>query len=152
MDALLYLAWGLVIALVVGTFSVLALTSPRRKGRKRPELEALGLRIVPANTLHWDGPAGGFWSVAANWKENIAPVAGNGDSLIFDNIPGTCANTSSVDDIQGLTIGSLTLNSAYSATLSLNQSLEVDGNVTIQPGTMTINAPNGNVLTVLNPA
>jgi len=97
--------WGLLIAFVIGTFTLLALTSPRRKGRRRLGLEALGVRIVPAgNTLHWIGPAGGNWNVAANWAENQIPVAGNGDTLVFDDVAGQAANTNSTDNIADLTI------------------------------------------------
>jgi hypothetical protein len=107
--------------------------NPKARPTVVPRLEGLEERWAPAaNTLHWIGPIGGNWSLAGNWLENTAPVAGNGDTLIFDNTQ----NTNSTDDIANLTIANLTVTNAYTSTITLNQTLEVDGNIDLEAGTI----------------
>lgn len=54
----------------------------------------LFLSNVPASAAvrHWDGgAANGFWDIAANWSNNVAPA--NGDSLFFPTNTARLANT-----------------------------------------------------------
>jgi hypothetical protein len=94
----------------------------------RPSLEALEDRYCPANTWHWNGPAGGGnWSDPGNWKENNGNVPVNGDTVIFDN---TTSNDST-DNIANLSLASLQLTSDYGGYVLLKTDLGVTGNVSI---------------------
>ena len=114
-----------------------------------PRLEFLEDRCVPAGSVFtWNALVAGNWSLAANWKVNGLPAVvapANGDSVVFDNT----ANTASTDDITGLKLANLTVGNAYTSTITLIKDLEVDGNVTIQAGTL---ASNGSELHVPNAA
>ncbi|MGL6095033.1 MAG: beta strand repeat-containing protein, partial [Fimbriiglobus sp.] len=63
----------------------------------RPQLLPLESRETPART--WIGPAGGLWSVAANWQENAIP--GPGEDLIFNTTATGAVET--VNDLPGKT-------------------------------------------------
>ncbi|HZT79054.1 MAG TPA: hypothetical protein VFA26_02430, partial [Gemmataceae bacterium] len=96
---------------------------PIRIRQFRPSVEVLEDRWVPAN-LTWVGPAGGKWSVAANWAP--AQVPGNGDILFFS---GDTKNTDSTMDLGGgvfYHIAGLQIGSSYTKTITLQSSLYVD--------------------------
>ena len=123
-DALLYPAWGLLFALVIGVFALLALTSPRRKGRKRLELEVLGVRIVPS-TLHQYTDATGdkLASDAANWTNG--PIAA-GDSLIFDGTSGPQSNDPvTFDGTFNTAVSSIAIAATYSGAVNVNANLNL---------------------------
>jgi hypothetical protein len=63
-------------------------------------------RLLPANTLHWIGGnlAGNKWSIPGNWKENLAPQAG--DNVIFDSN----SQTASIADPSNVGLASFTMN------------------------------------------
>jgi hypothetical protein len=109
----------------------------RRAPRRRPALETLEDRCVP--TLTWIGPAGGLWSVGANWTGGVAPTSGA--SVQFGSALGG-ANTNSVDDIAGLNVYDMTIDNSYGATypfpntITLNQSLGILDNLTQRGGTI----------------
>jgi hypothetical protein len=98
------------------------------KNRVKPTLEVLHDRIVPA-TLLWIGPNGGSWSQQNNWIDqsdhNFVPQ--NGDTLIFDpnqtfsGKQGT--STRNTDDISGLQLASMEVNSGFGAVITLSQNL-----------------------------
>lgn len=63
---------------------------------------------VRAATRTWTGAVSSLWSVGGNWSGGVAPV--DGDDLVF---PGTAVNPSPVNDIAGLTIGSISFPSEF---------------------------------------
>src|SRR5437773_11864893 len=84
-------------------------------------------------TKTWDG--GGStnnWSEAANWSDDIAPVAG--DSLIFD---GTSTKNAVVD--ASFNIFALNVNSGYSGTVSISNgsTLTLNGSSSLNSGTLS---------------
>jgi autotransporter-associated beta strand protein len=72
----------------------------------------------PAPQSTWDGDSNGYWSVAANWAGNVAPVASN--ALIF-------AGTVSPVTTNDLTAGTLFKGITFSNTLN-GQSFSLGGN------------------------
>lgn len=101
--------------------------TPARRNTFRPQLLVFEDRVVPAN-LTWVGPAGGNWSVAANWAP--AQVPGNGDTVVFDGGGAAGgANTNSTMDLGGgaqYHIGRLRVNASYTQAVTLNTTLYVD--------------------------
>lgn len=103
--------------------------------RRRPGLEALEDRCVPT-VLTWIGPNGGLWSNPANWGGQ-APRTG--DTVQFGSSFGG-AVTSSVDDISGLSVAYMTIDSSFGTTygaaipITLNQSLTVEGQLSQSSG------------------
>jgi hypothetical protein len=88
-------------------------------------VETLEQRLTPADAT-WQGPAGGLWSVAANW--NTAAVPGPNDDAIFD---GAVSNNNSSMDIapvagQPITVGELTIKGGYSGTITLAHQLIIN--------------------------
>ena len=90
-------------------------------------------------TVTWIGPAGGTWSTDANWSSGADP--GAGDDVVFD---GTANTNSTVDSSFAGTIGSLSLNSGYTAQVTMARTLTTttasgcNGNVTVNSGTLTL--------------
>lgn len=74
--------------------------------RYRPRLETLEDRLAPA--VHtWDGSASASWNDAANWQENVVPVAGEANlQLVF---PSGAANLGNTNSIVGLTVQAITI-------------------------------------------
>jgi hypothetical protein len=64
-----------------------------RPRRFRPRLEVLEARALPA-TIHWANPAGGSWTVAANWDLQRLPAAD--DDVVID-APGNYSVTHAGD-------------------------------------------------------
>lgn len=128
--------WALIAVVLLGLFTLLALMPTGRKGRPRLELEVLGVRITPAgNVCYWAGPAGGLWSVAADWQGKVVP--GGGDSVNFSTV-----NTASTDDIAGLKLANMGIMSGYTSKITLSTNLEVDGNLYMQGGTIAATGTN----------
>jgi fibronectin-binding autotransporter adhesin len=100
-----------------------------RRTPRRPGLESLEDRCVPASI--WIGPENGVWSNPANWSGGVAPGSG---SIVQFGSGG--ANTDSVDDISGLSIGQLNIDNTYAKTVTLNQSLTVTTLITQSGGTI----------------
>src|SRR5262249_42456282 len=103
--------------------------STRRSRSSRPRVEELEPRWVPT-TLTWNGPAAGLWDNAANWDRKEAPK--NGDTLIFTGVGGK--DTNSTDNITGLALERLIVKPGYQSTITLNKSLIVNSNATIEGG------------------
>jgi type VI protein secretion system component Hcp len=61
---------------------------PRRSLRCRPALETLEVRTVPA-VINWINPAGGDWSVAANWDLGRKPAPADDAVINIANIQVT---------------------------------------------------------------
>jgi len=67
------------------------------------------------STCTWDnGSADGLWSNPLNWSSNTLPSTG--DNVVFD----TTSNTDCTADIVADNLGSLTLDTGYTATLTIN--------------------------------
>jgi hypothetical protein len=128
----------------------------RTMQRRKPMVEALEDRCLPATFL-WIGPAMNQqpnWSIADNWSNvdaigNGVPRAG--DSVIFDpsrqgkdGNPGT--NTPSRDDLDGLPVWDMTINSGYTETITLTQSLTVTNTLTMYDG--IVSTGNGTTWTM----
>jgi hypothetical protein len=117
----------------------------RSARRARPMLEALEDRVLLAHSLLYIGTSAN-WSNANAWIDTTdgkfyAPT--EGDSLTFN--PGQVVkgadgksysgtNSQSTDDINGLSISSLSIISGYTQVIDFSQSLSVMGNVTMQNG------------------
>src|SRR6266851_59356 len=95
-----------------------------RPPRRRLELESLEVRDLLASLLYLG--AGGNWSAVGAWKETAlggAAFPNQGDTLIFDptmmvgGVQGS--NAGSTDDYAGLGISAITINPAFSGTISL---------------------------------
>lgn len=98
----------------------------------RLEVEELTPRIVPA-TNQWIGPAGGFWSIPANWSLGHTPV--QTDMLVT-------GSTSSTDDIKSVSVttwtntgGPITIAGGNSVTGQ--QYISNSGALILSPGSTT---------------
>ena len=88
-----------------------------------------------ANLDTWTGlGATNNWSDAGNWSKDAAP--GSGDTVVFD---GHSGKNATVDSAFAGTVAAVQINSGYSGTVSLNQSLTVTGAFTEQAGTYNAN-------------
>jgi hypothetical protein len=122
----------------------------------RPGLEALEDRLAPvvSHLLTWVGPPGGLWSMAANWRNErgFHTIPRIGDQLEFGTIYQVFArgkwwsgtNTSSVDNMPGLRLHSLTIggpvaNPGFTSGVLIAAPLLV-GRVS-QTGGLVMNAP-----------
>jgi hypothetical protein len=74
---------------------------PRSTGGFQLRLEAFESRVLPA-TVFWTNPAGGDWSIPANWSTGQLP--GATDDVVID-VPGNVTVTHSMgaDTIHSLT-------------------------------------------------
>ena len=126
--------------------------NPKRRGKKpaslfsrrtRLCLEPLERREVPASLL-WVGPANGTFSAQNNWVNEasgvrVAPAAG--DNLDFNpaqtNFNQTGANTAAVDDEPAaFAFGNITLDPAFTATVTIAQRAIMSSTVTLAGGTL----------------
>src|SRR3954451_23537837 len=94
--------------------------APRTRCR-RLGLEILEDRVTPSLWVGTAGGTGGLWSNPANW---VGGVPTNGGIVVFSPVAGG-TNTPSVDDIPGLSLGQMTIDSSYTQMISLNQTLQV---------------------------
>lgn len=79
-----------------------------RRPTRSLAVETLETRVTPT-TYTWQGGSGVLWSKPANWAGGVAPITTTpADSLVFDNTSSP-AFRSSVDDIAGLNVGSITI-------------------------------------------
>jgi len=76
-------------------------------------LEVFEERTVPT-TLTWIGPNGGSWSEPANWSTDTVPTTG--DDLHFGS---GGANTNSNDDMDALSVHSITCDSGFTGTIQM---------------------------------
>ena len=73
----------------------------------------VSLNVSP-QMLHWQGDVDNKWSTPGNWLENASPVTGG--YLHFDNqTTGFSGNFATVNDLQGLQVGSLIVNDTTSS-------------------------------------
>lgn len=95
----------------------------------------VGSKTVSAATRTWDGGGGADtnWSTCANWDgPDICPIAG--DTVTFN---GTSTNNSTVDAGFGGSIGVINVNSGYTGTITLAETLAVTSTMTVSAGTFT---------------
>lgn len=93
--------------------------------------------FADGRTLTWQGASGGAWSVAENWLDGdvtATSAPADGDVLRFVN---TSALTT-VNDLDGLTVGGLKLENT--------KALTVSGNAFAFTGEITMNQPTANVV------
>ncbi len=97
---------------------------------------------------YWVGPAGGNTSDPNNWSgtENACGVGGGAgvptilEVAIFSN---TCSNNSTVDST--FNPGGMTIESGHSGTITTNALLDIDGPLTMDGGTLDLDANDTNV-------
>jgi hypothetical protein len=111
----------------------------KRRDPRRPFLEALEDRLVPAVQNFWIGPAGGFWSNPANWSTSMVP--GPNDIITFTGMGG--ANTNSIDNIPNLSVNGFSSDASYTATVTMSAGvrLNVSSNF-LHYGTLVLNGSN----------
>ena len=112
------------IFLAISTF-VLSLAS---LGVLAPEMA----HAVAPYTCTWTGATDNNFSTAGNWSgcNSAAPVAGDGDNLVFDNT-SLSADATPHNDITGLTVGSITFQGSGSHTFTLTgNGLTIGGGIT----------------------
>ena len=98
------------------------------------------IQQVTRNTLPltWIGTTGSNWSTPGNWNTGYAPLSG--DDLIF----ATTASGSTIDDIQGLSVNSITITGSGYTLSSTAGTLNLGGVLTnTGTGTNTISAVIG---------
>jgi VCBS repeat-containing protein len=98
----------------------------RPKPPRRPRMEALELRTLPA-TITWANPAGGSWQTAANWSPAQVPV--NGDTVVIPDL-----NNPGADLTITYNGGTTTL-----ASLTAGENLTVSGGTLVFTGGVTEN-------------
>lgn len=113
--------------------------APKPPALCRPQLlrvEALEAREVPA-ALVWTGASGAEWSDSNNWTDTSSglhrpPVST--DTLYFGAFGGT--NTSSVNDLAGLTVAAIVQNNTFTGTITFEAGaqLTVTGTSTVYGG------------------
>ena len=74
-----------------------------------------GTSSLSAAVRTWDGSSDGYWSTAANWSGNVAPV--NGDDLVF-SFPTAARVTT--NDIASLRLNTITFSGGDRSTLRGN--------------------------------
>lgn len=111
-------------------------------------LLALSAPLASAAARHWTGAAGTNWTTAANWSNNVAPVAG--DILIFPSGAANrtnfnnYANGTAFNHIEMATVYTLSGNrillanglsalSLVSPTMTVNNNLTLSANQTFRP-------------------
>ena len=91
------------------------------------------------NTTYWVGAGNNNnWSTKENWYPAIVP--GSADDIIFDGVnrgagSGQDPNKDSKQDINNLTINSLTITAGYAGTITLSKNLTISGNFSQAGGT-----------------
>ncbi len=103
-------------------------------------------QVALAQTKTWAGHTGGLWSDPGNWVGGVAPV--DGDSLLF---PYASFSHSTWNDIQGLTVGSVTSEvnfgvSGETVTLMGNLNFQSWNVPTILGASVSMRADVGNVI------
>ncbi|HZZ82541.1 MAG TPA: autotransporter-associated beta strand repeat-containing protein, partial [Gemmataceae bacterium] len=106
--------------------------------RIRLNLEELETRLAPA--ISWIGPSGGAWSNNANWSQPLVA----GADLVF---PAISAAKTSVDDLAGFSVNSITFSpgstAGYTLTTSAGVTLTLGGASTIITDMSGFNGTNG---------
>lgn len=98
----------------------------------RPSLEALEDRTL-LDTVRWMNPAGGGWSVAANWDAGRVP--GAADDVVIDLASITVTHASGTDAVNSLTVSNGTFNFS-GGTLSVATTLQGNSTFNFSGGTL----------------
>lgn len=91
----------------------------------------VNVQLAHAATATWDGGGGdNNWSTCANWSSDTCPVAG--DAVVFNS---TSTKDSTVDAGFTSTVGTLTISSGYTGTITLATSFRTTSNFSQAAGT-----------------
>jgi len=89
---------------------------------------------ITSSPKSWTGAVSNLWSVGGNWNGGVAPV--NGDALVF---PNGASNTSTSNDLTGLTLTTISVSGSSSYSLAGN-AITLTGGLTSR-GVLTWSLP-----------